>query len=416
MLPDSDAQLLTAYVDGEVSARQRKAVGRLLRRSGEARALLRRLQDDARALRQLSRPQLASDFSDQVLRAIAERGTRPPQPAARPVAVVPLWKVLSAAAAILVAVGASSFLYFSGVLAGGKPASPVVQKNGREKERPAAVKKDGRPVPPLRDTVVDGKEKTPPPERPGNKDRTPPDTVARDTDKGVKPGPPDKVPLARPREDIRTDQVGGMEMISPDRADVLVPALFRLQALKQEAQRKALQGELARQQGLYAEVLCREGTQALPRLQAVLQANGVGLVLDPMAQFYLKNPKLRSHYLLFLEDVTPEELGCILEQLGQDNPKQVPGPFAVADSNLVLVRLTPDHRKKLALYLGADPQPLTAPAGAPAPDLRKRQAVALAYNGVPPRGQSAEVKRFHAGRKPARKGTLQVMLVLRGKL
>ena len=166
-------------------------------------------------------------------------------------------------------------------------------------------------------------------------------------------------------------------------------------------------------------MLCREGTLALPRVQAVLKANGVGLVLDPMVQFYLKKPKLRSHYLLFLEDVTPAELGRILEQLGQDNSRQAPGPFAVVDANLVLVRLTQDHRKKLALYLGADPRSLASAARSPAGTAAKvspRQALALAYNGVPPRPQSAEVKRFLGSRKPARKGTLQVMLILRGKL
>lgn len=413
MLPDSDAQLLTAYVDGEVSARQRKAVVRLLRRSGAARALLHRLREDARALGQLSRPQLAADFSDRVLQAISQRGLRPPRPVARPAAVVPLWKVLSAAAAILVAVGASSFLYFSGLLAGGKPSSAVARKDRKEKERTADVKKDGRQTPPLRTAIVDGKKDKP--ERPGDKDTQPPEKVVRNPDNDPKSVPPDKVPVVKPRDDIRTDRVGGMEMISPDRADVFVPALFRLQYLKQEAQRKALLGELSRHEALYAEVLCRDGTQALPRVQAVLKANGIGLVLDPMAQLYLKKPKLRSHYLLFLEDVTPAELGRILEQLGQDNPRQAPGPFAVADANLVLVRLTLDHRKKLALYLGSDPRPLAA-AGRSADKVSQRQALALAYNGVPPRPQSAEVKRFLGSRRPARKGTLQVMLILRGKL
>ena len=56
MLPDRDRQLLSAFVDGELSSRQRRHVERLLRRSGEARTLLRRLQEDARELRHLPRP------------------------------------------------------------------------------------------------------------------------------------------------------------------------------------------------------------------------------------------------------------------------------------------------------------------------------------------------------------------------
>ena len=43
MLPEQDRELLTSYVDGELSTRQRKTVLRLLRRSAEARELLRQL-------------------------------------------------------------------------------------------------------------------------------------------------------------------------------------------------------------------------------------------------------------------------------------------------------------------------------------------------------------------------------------
>src|SRR5215472_14227924 len=143
MLPDSDAQLLTAYVDGEVSSRQRKAVVRLLRRSPEARKLLRDLQDDARALRELPRPQLAPDFADSVLQAITRSGLRPPRPSVRPPAAVPLWKVLSVAAAVLVAVGVSSYLYFSGILGGDRSAS-VAHRNGNDRNRDKAGK-DGPP-------------------------------------------------------------------------------------------------------------------------------------------------------------------------------------------------------------------------------------------------------------------------------
>src|SRR2546430_2493824 len=47
MLPERGRELLTAYVDGELSARQRRHVLRLLRHSAEARRLLQRLQGDA---------------------------------------------------------------------------------------------------------------------------------------------------------------------------------------------------------------------------------------------------------------------------------------------------------------------------------------------------------------------------------
>jgi anti-sigma factor RsiW len=57
MISPQDLELLTAHVDGELTARQRRHVDRLLRRSAEARALLARLQEDAQQVRGLFIPQ-----------------------------------------------------------------------------------------------------------------------------------------------------------------------------------------------------------------------------------------------------------------------------------------------------------------------------------------------------------------------
>src|SRR6185437_14418170 len=77
MLRDRYRQLLTAYVDGELTKRQRRHVARLLRRSPEARQLLRKLQADAHSLRHLPRPALSADLSGPVLRTIVERRLTP---------------------------------------------------------------------------------------------------------------------------------------------------------------------------------------------------------------------------------------------------------------------------------------------------------------------------------------------------
>jgi hypothetical protein len=184
--------------------------------------------------------------------------------------------------------------------------------------------------------------------------------------------------------------------------------------------------ELARHDAHYVEVLCRDGTLAFPRVEAALKANGVSLLVDASAQLHLKNAKVRSNYLFYLEDVTPEEVGRILEQLGHEDkpdPKKGPGPFAVGDANLVVLRLAPEHRKKLTQFLGVDPLSTSKPGsdekkdlpGSSASKLARRQALAMAYNLMPPRSPSAEVKRFLDGRQPPRPGTLRVLLILRGK-
>src|SRR5207302_10948318 len=92
MLPERFRELLTAYVDGEVSKRQHKAVLRLLRRAPEARTLLRQLQEDAKLLRSLPRLHLDRDLSSPVLQAIRESYLRLVlRPPALHSARAPLW-------------------------------------------------------------------------------------------------------------------------------------------------------------------------------------------------------------------------------------------------------------------------------------------------------------------------------------
>src|SRR5205814_1260964 len=113
MLPDQLRQLLTAYVDGELSNRQRKAVERLLRRSPAARTLLRQLQEDARRLRALPRHHLGEEFTARVLRAVRQRQAQGRRTEAARRAAFPVWAGVAAAAAVLMAVGFGSFLYFA---------------------------------------------------------------------------------------------------------------------------------------------------------------------------------------------------------------------------------------------------------------------------------------------------------------
>src|SRR5438128_59955 len=103
MLADRYQQLLTAYVDGELSARQQRIVQRLLRRCPEARQLLDRLLADASALRALPPPPLGADLSFAVVGAITARRLTPRPGRKRPAAAgFPGWVGLAAAAAVLV--------------------------------------------------------------------------------------------------------------------------------------------------------------------------------------------------------------------------------------------------------------------------------------------------------------------------
>src|SRR5207253_9349879 len=119
---------------------------------------------------------------------------------------------------------------------------------------------------------------------------------------------------------------------------------------------------LARDKAFYLDLLCREGSHAFPRVQDALKAAGIDLVIDPVALVRLQKPNLRTSYLLYIEDLTPDEVGKLLERLSGtedtvfDPKKPTLGQFAGSDFNVVLFRMTAEHRERLLLYLGIDPR------------------------------------------------------------
>ena len=84
MLTEQYRELLTAYVDGEISGRQRRALHKLLRRSPEARKLLKEMQADSDEIRALPPARLDQDLSDSVLTLIAQRQIQIPRPRVTP--------------------------------------------------------------------------------------------------------------------------------------------------------------------------------------------------------------------------------------------------------------------------------------------------------------------------------------------
>src|SRR5262245_31526199 len=103
MLSEYDKELLTAFVDGEMTRRQRKAVLRLLHQSSEARAFLRDLQENAHLFKLVPHQKLEEGFAEQVLAEISARGLKPhaaetPRPRSRR----RFWYAAAAVAACLV--------------------------------------------------------------------------------------------------------------------------------------------------------------------------------------------------------------------------------------------------------------------------------------------------------------------------
>ncbi|MCI0638965.1 MAG: hypothetical protein L0Y72_31810 [Gemmataceae bacterium] len=101
MLSEQELELLTAFVDGDMSRRQRKAVLRLLHRSSEARAVLRDLQENVHRLMELPKRKVGEDLAPAVLQTIEVRGLKPTPPQLVLRRRVPIWARYAVAASIL---------------------------------------------------------------------------------------------------------------------------------------------------------------------------------------------------------------------------------------------------------------------------------------------------------------------------
>lgn len=429
MLAVQYLELLTAYVDGELSARRQRLVVKLLKRSPEARALLQKLQSDSHDLLQLPPPpRRPVDVSAGVMQAIQQRGLRPGRKR-RPVAgTVSLWRGVAAAAAVLLFSAGSTYLFFKEM---GDQSRPATVARRQAPDAPLQANRD-KPTPA---PVEDGVAKKPPEERQPIEEprRTPNETVVKEAPKVPDP---EKPVLPEKPDPVIVSGAPSMDVLNPHEAEVALPTLLRLRDLNQEKPYQTLVKELGRHDGFYIELLCKEPTHALPRVQAGLQAGGVELLVDGAAQQRLKQPQLKTNYVVYLDNVTPEELAKLLQPLGQedakaDKKKPAYGQFLSTDANLVVCPMGLEHRRKIVGYLGADPRQaratgplgvdLTRPIAEQTADqltgdrkTAERSALALVH-GALPRSQSAEVKRYLDGHKQPRKGTLQVLLVLRAR-
>ena len=123
-------------------------------------------------------------------------------------------------------------------------------------------------------------------------------------------------------------------------------------------------------------------------------------------------PRLRSNYVLVLEDLTAEELAHALAHLGKaDKSALFKGKSDSQFKDMIVNRLSEADLKELAVVLRVDHQLLQPGTGSSKSS--ERLALAVTYNPERPKANSPEVKRYLDSRKPGRTGALQVLLVLR---
>jgi hypothetical protein len=419
MLPDRYTELLTAYVDGELSARQQAVVQQLLRRSGEARALVRQFQADAELLRGLPRRQLGPDFARQILDTVRPQGVRTPVKAPAPGRAL-RWPAWAAAAAILVSVGVLSYLAFPlFVPAGGDdqvavrtgpdapPPSPsaterlqAFPENGEDTDETPREKRPG---------ALGGPDGAAPPNRtPGR------DVTARRGKSGKKPA-----------DEFLT--FGGDTPL-PSPANPNLSLILPLQRLGDAAGADRLRAKLHSGRAFHIDLLCRDPGTAVRQLQAAFRTQGIDLAIDPKALARLKNPRLQTKYAFYGENLTAAELTAAFTLLAQNDQQRVARQKLPEQYGIFSIYLmSPAARKKIADFLGQPPAYLPQrPAAAakkggaqrgPAAPAARRLVLVLPYHEdnspVLSRPRlSPAVKSFLAERQPRQAGTVQIVLVL----
>jgi hypothetical protein len=412
MLPERDRELLTAYVDGELSSRQRRHVVKLLKRSRDARRLLDKLQADSASLVALPDvPKLDVDLSRPIENKIRERrlspGRRLPQPISRP---VPAWMGVAIAASVLVALGIASYFGFGAYFArtGNDSPSSVVQKDGDRAPAPTPTP-DPTPTP-----TPDDKRNL------ANNDHKPweigppkPDRITEEPGPIVKVNPweygppkPDDIEVVKP------DPLGDRydKLFHPERVENgPKPFIKPLDKVDQGDIRAELLDFLNHGDGFRIDLPSANGTPALRRLEAACKEQKLPLLIDATAQRSLTTPKSRTNYVLYVENLMPDELARLLQAIAaEDRKAAAKKPSDAQFTGIVVRQLTKGDDKVMSELLGVDAMESTSVSKADV-----KQVLVLSYSPVPSAKNSAEVKRFLESRKPARPGTVRALIVLR---
>jgi hypothetical protein len=351
MLPDQATQLLTAFVDRELSQRQRKAVMRLLHKSSEAREMLRQLQENAHKLKQLPRRKIEPSLVDEILRAIAEQQPQPKQPAVKAARRRWLPYVAASMAAALL-IGALGIVYWKA----------MEEPNGVPKHAP---------------NVAEGKT----PDR--------------------KLAPPS--PKPRPLNPMVTQMVE-KTFVEFSKQPPVDPALTgNINELQEGPKSWQFAREVNREKAIQLDFTVKSNSNAMDRLKVVLGDRGIRLVTDNSAAKTHDDKKVQ--YLVYADDLTSEEVIKITDALGRsfvtsgqkNGSRTSPSPY----QKVTVTPTAKEEKEKLDKLLGAPTE------GKPVPK-KERKAVVLPVS--PGAMASSEVLEVGKQRRVPQAGTLQVLI------
>lgn len=371
MLSDDVKQLLTAYVDGEVTDRQREAVLRLLNQSSEAREFLKKLQEDAHRLKKLPKHKVEPSLVEDVLEAIAESKAQP-KPASAPRRARRRWLPIVAAGAM----AASLMLAACGVVAWQALSHLFDMPNVNN-----IVKNDDKAA----DPKPDPRESTPEPDPTPKPRRENPllASITNGTYNGFgAPVIPEK-PFSASFAELKKD---GKSTIQFAR-------------------------ELNREKAVQLDVTVKKNSDAMARLTNVLKNHGVKLIADPKAAKPLDDKKIE--YFVYAENLTGDQLTKLINELGDsyviglnNKQKTVPTPFQKA----TVTPLESETKTNVAKLLGVDPATMDRNDAKPA---AKNEPTVVILPGSASGQPSAEVRQFASQRHGPQPGAVQILIKIR---
>jgi len=429
MLSDRLLRLLTAYVDGEISNHQRRVVLRRLRKSPEARSALKKLQDDANELRQLPVCKLGQDLSQSVLERIGSQLVRPIRISAPQVpSAVPRGFGLATAAAVLLALGFGSVYYLKAIrerqpeiaVVPETPTGLQAEKNSKPSDATVKVAPEPKPDEATSKTVVQKEEKPEPLRMP---------SLVKDTETVL------TAPVAPPGHFEVPSIKMAMKVASRD----LLWERPRLQLLER----------LHKEPAQHIDLYCKQTRTALARMETAFKEQGVYFVLAPDAEKPYFFGSRDTDYVLFTENVKPEEVLDVLKQVADQDRRLEARKGKAQFQDLLINAVSARDHDLLKTILGVDPTQLpaakpTAPlgvdvrkpiavgaadaivrnlegkGGAPRPQPGKpavkapeRLVVVGTCNPIHPNPKSKEIKRFLDNRKQRNDDTMQMLMILR---
>ena len=456
MIPAEHQELITAAVDGELSAVELRALQRVLDLSAEARTFYVKLKADRDRVR--SFPQVAppADLRAKILARIASATPAPhtakpiriaqparsanpnAQPAPVPTRKFATWAPVAVAASLLLCITAASFAFF----------------NSQSDEKPHAAKQpwsNALPAP------VETPSAVPSPTAPSRETRPDPASVVRIDVSPVPPLPlphpviPEAVALAPEPRPASHDLLGSRPLpkIPPfEFAQLRVPFLRTVGELERDDIRQELTDELGHGPSAFRlDLFVRDTARGVEVFQNAAKADGLTVFADAATVEKLSKKQAHS-VVIYTECMSASELTQLFTKICSEDSKFSPRvcdtihatPVARADENELKLVLGADVGlfkrprtgstgtgfEKAPLDKSGEPKSVSAgtidsvtnaltnpPGKAP-----EKPAVLLTWQAAPgatrtPPAQSAELKHFLSKRGDRKSAAVPVIIVIR---